>query len=66
MDRAPSMLRHVRKAGPGDPVLTALLLVGPIVIGVIALLDRTVLTTGIASLYILVFVGEVGRKGLLR
>jgi hypothetical protein len=49
----------VSKAGPEDRVFDSLLLLGPLVIAVIAVLGRSLVTEAIAGVYIAVFVAYV-------
>jgi hypothetical protein len=53
------VLSSIIEAGAQDPVFDGLLVVGPLVIAVVAVLGRALLTEGIATVYIVVFVGYV-------
>lgn len=53
------VLSSIIEAGAQDSVFDGLLVVGPLVIAVVAVLGRSLLTEGIAALYVVVFVGYV-------
>ncbi|MFB6308044.1 MAG: hypothetical protein ABEH35_01820 [Haloarculaceae archaeon] len=54
----------VFEAGADDRVFDSLLLAGPVVIGLIALLGRSIVTEALAVIYIAVFVAYVLYRGL--
>ncbi|GAA5050079.1 hypothetical protein [Haladaptatus pallidirubidus] len=57
------LLRHLARFGGQDNVFDLLLLLGPLLIIVIALVGRTVITTGFTVGYILFFFGYLLYKG---
>lgn len=58
------VVSSVLEAGADDRVFDTLLLVGPLVIGVIVVLDRSVVTEALAVAYIAVFVTYVLYHGI--
>lgn len=58
------LIRPILAAGPGDRVFDILLLVGPLLIILIAILGRNLLSVTIAAAYIATFVGYIVYKGL--
>lgn len=58
------VVSSVLEAGADDRVFDTLLLVGPLVIGVIVVLDRSVVTEALAVAYIAVFVTYVLYQGI--
>jgi hypothetical protein len=50
------VVSYVFEAGADDHVFDSLLLVGPLVIGLVVVLDRSVVTEVLAAAYIAVFV----------
>lgn len=58
------LISSIFEAGAEDRVFDSLLLVGPLVISLIAVLDRSVLTEGLAVGYIAVFVMSVLYRGI--
>lgn len=54
----------VQESGPDDPVFDLVVLVGPLVVLLIAILGRSVFTNALAALYIIVVVTYVGWLGL--
>jgi hypothetical protein len=59
-----SVVSTVSDTGAEDPVFDSLVLVGPFVIGSVRLLDRSVVSQGLAALYIAVFVVYVGYQAV--
>ena len=49
-----------------ERMFDALVLLGPVLVALIALLGRNVLTTALAACYVLAFVGYVGYRGIDR
>lgn len=58
------VISYVFDAGPDDRIFDALLLLGPLVIVLIVLLDRSLLTEALAVSYIGAFVGYVLYQGI--
>ncbi|MDG5777034.1 hypothetical protein VB773_21480 [Haloarculaceae archaeon H-GB2-1] len=58
------VVSYVFEAGADDRVFDSLLLVGPIVIGVIVVLDRSLFTEALAVAYLAVFVTYVLYQGI--
>ncbi|MFB6087437.1 MAG: hypothetical protein ABEJ85_02855 [Haloarculaceae archaeon] len=58
------VIEQVIESGANDRVFDALLLSGPLVILLIALIGRTLLTRAMAAAYLAVFVGYVLYKGV--
>ncbi|WP_123539265.1 hypothetical protein [Halosimplex salinum] len=58
------VLSSVFEAGADDRVFDSLLLVGPLVIGVIILLERSLITEALALAYIAVFVVYTLYRGI--
>ncbi|WP_256300838.1 hypothetical protein [Haloarchaeobius salinus] len=56
LDELP-LVRYVFESGPDDPVFDALLLSGPLLIGILAIVGRSPISVGLAVLYLLVFAG---------
>jgi|GEM_PF-3531818 len=54
------ILRHLEDVGPTDPVFDLLVLLGPLVIALIALLGRTPVTMTTTTAYVLGFVAYFG------
>ncbi|MGQ3413303.1 hypothetical protein ACT4ML_13690 [Natrinema sp. LN54] len=52
------------ESGAEDRIFDSLLLVGPLLILVIALVGRSVLTTGLAAAYVVFFVAYVLYRGI--
>lgn len=50
------ILRRLEDVGPTDPVFDLLVLVGPVVIAIIAVLGRTAISTTLAAAYVIGFV----------
>lgn len=63
VDQIPGV-QWIRETGPDDPVFDGLLLAGPLMIIVLAFLGRTLLTTGLVSGYLGVFVAYTAFKWL--
>ena len=57
MPRDLPVVSAVVEAGADDRIFDSLLLIGPLVIGLIALLGRSFVTEAVAVVYIAVFVG---------
>lgn len=62
-DRLP-VIRTVIDAGPEDRIFDGLLIVGPLVILLLAVLGRSTLTMGIGAVYVAAFVVYVLYLGL--
>lgn len=60
------VIEQVFESGAKDRVFDGLLLLGPIVIGTVAVFGRSILTVGIAVAYLGVFVLHVLENGLAR
>lgn len=58
------VISYVFEAGADDQVLDSLLLAGPLVIGMILVLGRTLFTTNLALAYLAVFVTYVLYLGI--
>ncbi|MFB6221309.1 MAG: hypothetical protein ABEH90_07700 [Halolamina sp.] len=58
------VISHVLEAGAADRVFDVLLLLGPLVIAVIAVLGRSVITELLAGAYIATFVAYVLYRGV--
>ena len=58
------LLGSVLRSGARDRVFDAFLLCGPLLVALIAVVGRNPVTTAIAALYVLVFVGYVAYLGL--
>ncbi len=56
--------RQLAQFGGQDTIFDLLLLIGPLLIVIITILGRTVVTVGLASGYILFFLGYLLYKGL--
>jgi hypothetical protein len=54
------------EASPGDPVLDALMILGPVLIAVVAVVGRTTATTVLAGLYVAGFFVYVVYNGIDR
>ncbi|MFB6075249.1 MAG: hypothetical protein ABEJ89_09570 [Haloarculaceae archaeon] len=63
MNPLPPWLAEV---GTDDPVFDVLLVAGPLVIALIAVLGRSLPTDALAAAYLLSFVGYVAYKGVSR
>ncbi|MFB6137829.1 MAG: hypothetical protein ABEJ42_05735 [Halobacteriaceae archaeon] len=50
---------RLREFGPEDPAYDALLVAGPVVLALVALLGRSTVTTGLVGAYVLAFVVAV-------
>ncbi|PSQ15416.1 hypothetical protein BRD00_14055 [Halobacteriales archaeon QS_8_69_26] len=60
------VIHGVIEAGPNDRVFDVLLLSGPLVVGLVALLGReNVVSAGVASAYLAAFCGYVLYKGFV-
>ncbi|GAB6861988.1 hypothetical protein ACFR97_03810 [Haloplanus litoreus] len=57
------VISDVFEAGADDRVFDSLLLLGPLVIGLVVVLDRSFVTETLALAYIAVFVGYVLYRG---
>jgi len=64
LDRIP-LIGQVINSGADDRVFDALLLAGPLVVVVLALVGRNLVTEGLAAAYLAVFVGYVLYIGLV-
>ena len=53
------VLSSIIEAGAQDPVFDGLLMLGPILIAVVAVLGRSLLTEAVVAAYIVAFVGYV-------
>lgn len=62
--RSLPLIRFLNEAGPDDRVFDGMLLAGPIIIVIIAIVGRTNLTSGLVWLYIIAIFGYVLYKGL--
>ena len=51
-------------ASPGDPVFDVLMVLGPILLAVVAVVGRTTATTGLVGLYVAAFVVYVVYNGI--
>ena len=58
------VISYVFEAGADDRIFDSLLLVGPLVIGMIVVLDRSLFTEALAVVYIAVFVTYVLYRGI--
>ncbi|MFC4408145.1 hypothetical protein [Haloarchaeobius iranensis] len=58
------VVNYVLESGPDDPVFDTLLLSGPLVIGILALVGREPVSVGLGVLYLLVFAGYLPYKWL--
>lgn len=56
------VIGDVFQDGTADPVYDVLMVVGPLLVILIVLAGRTILTVGLAGLYVLSFVAYVGVK----
>ncbi|ELZ32451.1 hypothetical protein C474_06507 [Halogeometricum pallidum JCM 14848] len=60
------LVREIIRTGADDRVFDLLLVVGPLLVVLVALLGRSVVTTALAGGYLLAFVGYTLFKGLRR
>lgn len=58
------IISDVINAGPDEQVFNSLLLFGPLIIGLIAVFDRSSITEALAVMYIAVFVTYVLYRGV--
>lgn len=58
------VITYVFEAGADDRVFDSLLLVGPLIIGVIIVLERSLFTEALAVAYIAVFVAYTLHRGI--
>ncbi|MDS0282625.1 hypothetical protein [Haloarcula onubensis] len=58
------LVGHVRDAGADDGVFDTLLLVGPLVVVVVALVHRNAFTEALVLAYLTAFVGYILYRGL--
>ena len=61
-----SLVSLLDEAGPGDRVFNVLLLLGPAVIVLLAILGRTAFTVALVGMYLFAFLGYVTYKGSTR
>lgn len=59
-------VRFVTRFGVEDRVLAAFMIVGPLVILTLALLGRAMITTAVATGYVVLFVLYIASKGIAR
>lgn len=58
LERLP-LVGYIVESGPADPVFDGLLLLGPLVVLLAAVLGRSVVTQSLAAAYVAVFVAHV-------
>lgn len=60
------IIKQVLESGAEDRVYDSLVLTGPVIIAVILLVGRSVVTIGLALLYVTVFVSYLAYRGIDR